>query len=273
MFDSGMFSDVTIYFGETHLTHNHEYKVHSTVLLSKCEWFAAKWKIMIDKGKSPRSWKPTGRSMIVPGLSAELIEAIGDTRFVECECHKVTTWEGCHFWIGFLSMIKFCYTQNYLGSLHYSDSPPRWKSFLHIYMYMLGQQYGVKDMLTHAINGFKDEIRKLRNNEREEVVIKRINLIFEMYKDDENNMLRVEAFKEARLVVSTLKLRRHTEQGIKKLMPGAGKILFPDKSTAHKLPRLRPKPSIGDIIEEMRERKRQEDSRNRRLSAFLKRRN
>ncbi|PVH94886.1 hypothetical protein DM02DRAFT_660670 [Periconia macrospinosa] len=238
LFDSGMFSDVTLLYGEANGTHHHECKVHSTVLLSKCDWFADKWNIIIGNEKSSKSWKPTSQSIIVPGIPEELGRWF--SHFKECKGHDIKI-EHCTSWCLLLSMIKFCYTQNYHDCFCFScETPrtPRHRSARHILMYALGQQYGVKDIFPHATKGFKDEIKKLRNVENNEIIMRRINLIFKLFKDDENNMLRAEALEEARWVASTTLSKQwllQREQEFKELMPIASRYLFEDNSMIREL--------------------------------------
>jgi hypothetical protein len=143
---------------------------------------------------------------------------------------KNAEYEKCapeHF---FRKLLEFCYTGNYEECNSTDPRKPLWNCLGHIYMYALGQRYGVDDILHHAIKGFAENVQILLSTDPDSHnAALFIELVYKIPNLDDTDALRNEATKQAELLVGGMLIKipneiidKETRKQVEEILPNAG---------------------------------------------------
>ncbi|KAL1604944.1 hypothetical protein SLS60_004485 [Paraconiothyrium brasiliense] len=211
LFETGLFSDVTLVYKQKHTI-----ELHSTILKSKYTWFAEHC---------------NGRTLDCDETFAASEFKIFDRLSGSCKRHGDNADAACALWKIFVTMLSFCYTETYTIPMTPEDPyavGTNTGCLLHIRMYELAKKYGVKDMLPLAAKGFGAFAARFLT-EKPDRLIHCINYIYDTIGSDHDDTLVVEARKITKRLADNmddsfpadifLEARKHQ---IKDKMPKAG---------------------------------------------------
>ncbi|OAG03346.1 uncharacterized protein CC84DRAFT_1178823 [Paraphaeosphaeria sporulosa] len=198
LFNTGMFSDITLKYG-----HGHTFKAHSVILKTKSAWFA-------EKCRGPKEIREDGS----PQKALNLLEC---DMASPCKEYHQDEKGDCSVWKLHLQMLKFCYTGDYTGD--YRSSPPGRRldqkatiraSRRHTYLYLLGRRYGIMDLLPLAIEGYANTVTELLQHGLD-AALPRVNNAYELFGADKDDALVREARKFAERIADSMDVEFSSE--------------------------------------------------------------
>ncbi|CAO2652049.1 Nn.00g003320.m01.CDS01 [Neocucurbitaria sp. VM-36] len=165
LLDTGVFSDITFKYGKHHM-----FKLHSMVLMKKSTWFAQQ--IKDTTANSRNSFE-----MFHEGFQSSWLARFKHPYIKGCNDHEIGN--PCLQERYLNDLFHFCYLDEY------PPQKPGWQTtdskglcLSHIFMYMLGLQFGVNSLLVRCVDGFTSAITSLDGNEKP--IAHFLNIIFDL---------------------------------------------------------------------------------------------
>jgi hypothetical protein len=135
----------------------------------------------------------------------------------------------------FQKLLKFCYTNEYPN---FTSTEPLEAAKLvngctsHVYLYMLGKQYEIEEILPHATKGFAEDMERLRVTDIHKAAFI-VELVYKLPHLATHEVLCEEARKQAGLIVEDFPImisdeviEKEIRKQIEELMPNAGPSLL-----------------------------------------------
>ncbi|KAF2681485.1 hypothetical protein K458DRAFT_391869 [Lentithecium fluviatile CBS 122367] len=214
LFKTGIFSNVIIPYGQ-----GHTFKVHSVVLSPRSTWFANRHKgraEIVEEGPSPDTLRLFNHHRLVPCTRQK------DDNEAAKRCVPAWRFEG---------LLRYCYTgisetprEKITREKHWYDLDfIRDYCTASMYTYFIAKWYGVSMLLLGCAKTFAATAIKLRA----------LNTICNLPGLDQNDLLRIEAGKQAKLIadgttvdITQELIQKALKDQVKCLMPKAGAELF-----------------------------------------------
>ncbi|KAF2439212.1 hypothetical protein P171DRAFT_490646 [Karstenula rhodostoma CBS 690.94] len=233
LFETGMFSDITITYGR-----KHTFKAHSAILSQNSKWFAKQCSGPPTPNQTLHLEGPTP-------IEREVFSAF--LALKPCAKHKAS--EYCFPWHCIFTMLQFCYTGRYSVVRNNSRTV---QLMTYVYLYGLGKRYGFDVFQIHVQADFGvdfDFHRKPESND----TINMVNAIYALFGSDKNDALVFEARKIARglankmNIVPTVDIMQDAAKAhLTKMMPEAGADLL-KRGYKPKLPSLTYESATGTV--------------------------